>query len=436
MKETVLSHTHPIGYVYSLGQEPLVEYALELVYLVTGVPFEKGLRQDEGVVNDDLWVRPRYASGELGAWMHYPLTSNWKGLPGMQVQERSLESGIVDRAAGHPDWLLSMVWMALRVEEYRAPLDEHGRVISEGLHAVKNRQEQVPWIHVWAKSLLLEWGGVPQHRFQSKVEISVDIDHLLAYAGRNWFHVLLAAGRDFLVFRWRKVFDRLLAKAGRVDAYDTLNEQIELWSEAPWKYFALVQLQRNNRDTGVDVSVERARKLWRSIDEATGGQLGWHPSTAASQGMQKGLLFQEFQQINNVLKRQVDATRFHFLAFTPQAMYPVLDEMGIKHDYSMGFVDTMGWRAGIGIPYPWFDLSSNRRLNLWVHPFYAMDGHLLYYNRSGSAFEDWLHAAELCAANEVPFSWVTHWRMFSEQAPEWRGWKEFVKKLQQWHKKN
>lgn len=185
MKKSVLPEPYPIGYVYSMGEEPLVEYALELMFLVTGVPFEKGLRQDEGVVNDDLWVRPRYASGELGAWMHYPLTSNWKGLPGMEVQERSLESGIVDRAAGHPDWLLSMVWMALRVEEYCAPLDEHGRVISEGLHAVKRHQEQVPWVHVWAKSLLVEWGGVPQRRFHPEVEITVDIDHLLAFAGRD-----------------------------------------------------------------------------------------------------------------------------------------------------------------------------------------------------------------------------------------------------------
>ena len=436
MKESDPSVTHPIGFEYSLCHEPLVEYALELMYLVTGVPFEKGEGRVDAAVEEDLWVRPRYASGVFGPWIHYPLSSHWRGLVDLEVQDRSLEIGILDRTAGQSDWLLSMVWMALRIEEHRAPLDGHGRVDSRSLKAVINRQEQVPWVHVWAKSLLSEWGGIPLHHFQPEVEISVDIDHLLAYAGRSWFHVLLAAGRDFVFFRWRKVLDRLQAKGGGADVYDTLNKQKNLWPESPWRYFALVQLHRNDRDTGVDVSVERAQNLWRSIDQATGGQLGWHPSTAASEGMCKGLLHKEFQQINNVLQRQVDATRFHFLAFSPRDMYPVLAEMGIKHDYSMGFVDTMGWRAGIGVSYPWFDLSSNRRIDLWVHPFYAMDGHLLYYKKSGSAFEDWFKAAEICAANEVPFSWVTHWRMFSEQAPEWKGWIEFVKKLQQWRKQN
>jgi hypothetical protein len=39
MKESDPSETHPIGFEYSLGHEPLVEYALELMHLVTGVPF-------------------------------------------------------------------------------------------------------------------------------------------------------------------------------------------------------------------------------------------------------------------------------------------------------------------------------------------------------------------------------------------------------------
>jgi len=424
-----------VAFDYIVRNRPLVDYALELVQLVTGVSFEQVDLWAESF-GEDLWIRPRFESGHMGDWMRYSLSNHWKLLARVVPMERELELGIADRLDGLPDWLLSMVWMALRVEEREAPVDVHGRVDSRFLIGVKRDQQHFPWVHIWAKSFLSEWGEVSIRRFKPEVEISVDIDHLLAYAGRTWGHVILAAGRDLMALQWKKVCSRLRAKGGGEDVYDTFNLQQSLWLGHPWRYFALVQLERNERDTGVDATSERAQRLWRALDAAMGSQLGWHPSTMASAGMEEGLLHKEYEQIVQVLQRHVYATRFHFLAFSPHKMYPVLAKMGIKSDHSMGFVDCMGWRAGLGVPFPWFDLESNRRLDLWIHPFYAMDGHLLYYEKSENPFDQWFTAADHCAVQQVPFSWVTHWRMFSEQASEWKGWIEFVRKLQRWYIKN
>jgi hypothetical protein len=328
-----------------------------------------------------------------------------------------------------------MVWMALRVEERLGAKDVHGRFVSSGSLAARKEGARIPWVHRWAESLASEWGLKIGDKLTAKVDISVDVDHLLAFAGRSWWHVGLAGMRDVLRGNPRKALTRLRARAGGVDPYDTLLEQADLWAGRPWNYFALMQLSRSEQDSGVDFSNRRAQSLWKALDQKLNGALGWHPSTGASNGAKNGLLEQEYLQVLHLLDRDVVRSRFHFLAFEPEVHYPILAELGIREDHSMGYVDRMGWRAGMAVPYPWFDLKKNVVLDFWVHPFFAMDGHLLYYHPNEQPFDAWKKAYTECAEQGVPFSWVTHWRLFSEVEPEWTGWKENVKKMTQWGEK-
>jgi hypothetical protein len=245
----------------------------------------------------------------------------------------------------------------------------------------------------------------------------------------------LAGIRDVLHGKFRKALTRLRARVGGLDPYDTLLEQVDLWKGRPWNYFALMQLSRSQQDSGVDFTNRRAQSLWKDLDQKLNGALGWHPSTGASKGARNGLLEQEYRQVSRLLGREVVRSRFHFLAFEPEVHYPILAALGIREDHSMGYVDRMGWRAGIAVPYPWFDLEQNVVLDFWVHPFFAMDGHLLYYHPVDQPFEEWNKAHAACVEQGVPFSWVTHWRFFSEVDPKWTGWKENVKEMAQWGEK-
>lgn len=142
---------------YARCRSPLVEYALELVQIATGVPMEPVERLD-GSDDEALWIRVRLETGAHGDWMKYSLSPHWDGIFRLQPERGALEAGIAQRPDGRPDWLLSMVWLALRVEERNAPLDEHGRVDAKSLYMVRQGQHRVPWGHVWAKACLAEWG--------------------------------------------------------------------------------------------------------------------------------------------------------------------------------------------------------------------------------------------------------------------------------------
>jgi hypothetical protein len=59
--------------------------------------------------------------------------------------------------------------------------------------------------------------------------------------------------------------------------------------------------------------------------------------------------------------------------------YRTLIEQEIEEDYSLGYADITGFRAGTARKFHWFDVSENQKTSLIVHPFLYMDGSLNEY---------------------------------------------------------
>ena len=46
---------------------------------------------------------------------------------------------------------------------------------------------------------------------------------------------------------------------------------------------------------------------------------------------------------------------------------------GITDDYSLGFTDRIGFRNGMAMPFPFFDVKDNKVTKLMLHPLLMMD---------------------------------------------------------------
>ena len=89
----------------------------------------------------------------------------------------------------------------------------------------------------------------------------------------------------------------------------------------------------------------------------------------------------EIRRLNEILSVPVLHSRQHYLRFSLPETYRTLYDQGVRHEYSMGYADAPGFRAGTSLPFKWFDLQKNQATELFIHPFCAMDVTLSRYQK-------------------------------------------------------
>ncbi|PSR13118.1 MAG: hypothetical protein C7N36_09235, partial [Bacteroidetes bacterium] len=116
---------------------------------------------------------------------------------------------------------------------------------------------------------------------------------------------------------------------------------------------------------------------------------GIHPSYRSFGNLAR--LRTEQQRLATILDQPVSHSRQHFLRLQLPQTYQQLLAAGIRHDYTMGYAEVPGYRAGTTEPFRWYDLNREQTTDLWVHPFVAMDVTLQnYQGLSASAAADYL----------------------------------------------
>ncbi len=110
--------------------------------------------------------------------------------------------------------------------------------------------------------------------------------------------------------------------------------------------------------------------------------------------------------------------------------YRALLRAGIRHDYTMGYAEAIGFRAGISSPYPFFDIERNYETALMIHPFAFMDTTLKGYLKQ-SPDEAWQSIKQLIdtvAEAKGTLSYIFHNENLSETFG-WEGWRLIYEKI-------
>ena len=104
--------------------------------------------------------------------------------------------------------------------------------------------------------------------------------------------------------------------------------------------------------------------------------------------------------------------------------YHLLLRNGISDDYSMGYGSHLGFRAGTGASFAWYDLTREETAQLRIHPFCFMDttAHFEQKLNVHDAFSK-LHAMAF-ALEQAGSTLVTVFHNFSlGTARESKGWR-------------
>lgn len=269
---------------------------------------------------------------------------------------------------GYKDPLSIIFYLISCYEEYQKhEKDSHGRfnasqsVLTEtGLIHRPFADELVKWL--WKKL------GLDYNRVQERFELvpSFDIDVAWAYKNRPLW-------RKIGAFSKGKIGERLAVLAGlKKDPYDTYSRIVEVSTKLNRIICFAPVSDYGPLDKNIAWTNENYRSLIRGLN-ASGG-MGLHPGYHTFLNPEE--IEVEKERLEEILGHEMTKCRFHFLRFELPKSYQQLMEIGFTKDYSMGFADHSGFRAGTSFPFHWYDLGKERSTNFLIFPFAYMDSAL------------------------------------------------------------
>lgn len=271
-----------------------------------------------------------------------------------------------------------------RYEEYLPHItDKHGRFQASQSLAFKNGFHLSAVVDRWAIMVadklreLFPDEQIPQRNFDC--ENTFDIDAAYCYKHKGIMRSLAGIGRDAIdpndFIRIRQRLSVLFRRSK--DPFDTFDFVLELHQQHPslrLKFFPLLA-DYNVLDKPISYQITEYRQLLQHLCDYA--KVGIHTSYASHDN--PSLVTLECQRLSSILHRPITRNRFHFLRLNLPQSYNVLLNNDIFHDYTMGFADEPGFRAGTCTPFPFFDIVSDCETALIVHPFVVMDSTLRYY---------------------------------------------------------
>lgn len=329
--------------------------------------------------------------------------------------------------------LFSMIFFCLsRYEEYgHVTADVHGRFPAAESHAQQNEYLQQPVVLIWAHLLAARLReAFPELPAPEKPDFTFlptyDIDLLWAWHLRSLRGV--GAGiKDLLTGNFRRAWDRFTVPAGAdpylvVDALETLHQKHHLQP----LYFWLLADNTDYRDPNPYPIPPAQKLLMQQLDERWIN--GIHPGYRSME--EPDSIREESARLAEILGHATSHSRQHFLRFRLPATYRDLRLAGITHDYSMGYADAVGWRAGTNRAFNWYDVEKEKQTSLLVHPFAAMDVTLKNYLQlsAAAAEEQVLKLAGGVREFGGPFMLLWHNSSFAV-AYGWGGWREMYEQL-------
>lgn len=328
--------------------------------------------------------------------------------------------------------LFAMTFYLLsRYEEWQSPhTDAHGRFSASASMAHSTGNLQRPWLdYVLEKfkaQLLGMFPGMGCKQQTFSFIPTIDIDMAYCYAGKPLWRQLLAAGKDLLSGKGQQLGERLAVLNGTkpdpFDCYELLNR---LHAQFPAIYFFLLadytDKDKNLRWNGApmhQVVQQTARKFTTGI----------HPSYYSSNN--PALFAKEIKRLRALRDGKVVHSRQHFLRMNYHLTCPHLIENGIRHEYSMGYAETIGFRASTARSFAFFNLTTNRQTPLTIHPFMLMDVTLKNYMALAPEQAIEVTAEIIQHVRQVNGELISLWHNESlSDYGEWKGWRTVYEQL-------
>lgn len=281
------------------------------------------------------------------------------------------------------DIFAMVFYFATRYEEYlKSDLDEHHRFQAERSLAFQNNCLQIPFLNVaiqqFGDKLKKQFPSLKFHQRAFNFVSTIDIDNAFAFANKGFKRNLGGLAKDIISLKINQVTQRIMSNLNEEkDPYNTfkLINSLSKETQTVLHYFVLIgnyaAFDKNPHHNSAGF-----RKLLKGL--SSNHLLGLHPSYESFNFLEKIEI--EKKRLEDIIEKKVTSARCHFLRVKFPETYRAFVKAGITDDYTMIYASQSGFRTGLCIPYPWFDLEKNETTSLTIHPSTIMEGTLRDYN--------------------------------------------------------
>lgn len=360
---------------------------------------------------------------EKGVTVHNPSMGTWGSLPAIYF---------FTTTAGLPFDLFSALFFLLsRYEEYYPyGRDKHGRYPPEESLLFKQGWLRRPladeWVEHFREELSKRFFSIARSEFAQK--LTYDIDIAYSYRHKGFIRSIGGLMKDLSAGRIGSVVSRLATLTGvQRDPFDCFDWLMNLHSRGGYQpiYFILCTLRATDFDKNNDPRSSAMQRLVRQLSEE--GLIGLHPSYYSSRSE---VFAAEKAYLEHTIGKAVSISRQHYVRMNLPETYRFLHAQAIHDDYSMGYGSKLGFRAGTGRSFLWYDLEAEQSTTLRVHPFCFMD--------SAARYEEGLIAEEAFEVLEgmedkvryTGSQLITVFHNFSlGKDPGWKNWRALYDKF-------
>ncbi|XMO85191.1 polysaccharide deacetylase family protein [Algibacter sp. AS12] len=271
-------------------------------------------------------------------------------------------------------------YLLSRYEEYLPHVkDEYGRFTATESLAFQEGFLHQPVVDIWAykfRDALKK--QFPDFEFPTRsyqIKPVIDVPSAYTYKLKGIMRTLGGSLKDLARLRLKSLYTRFAVIMGfKHDPFDTFKYLINRQKSSSFSFLFFFLLgDYSTYDKGINPNKKRFISLIKHVGDYC--DVGLKISYFALDD--ESLLKKEKLKMEDILNRNLKASRQSFSKLNLPETYRNLIALEIKEDYTMGYVNHLGFRAGSCTPFLFYDLDYEVQTPLKIVPYQLMDFTLL-----------------------------------------------------------
>jgi len=312
-------------------------------------------------------------------------------------------------------------WFLSRYEEYQNfPADDYGRFHYHHSIFGQDHLDPAPWVDI-ALYVFLSSLGVPLSSYwKFNVAATVDVDMVFRFRKKGLIRSL-----GGLLKKPQFILDRIKSVFSKYDDFSPTKTIIPFFKKIAHpglitRVFVLSSTKKDPINKQVYIDNGSVKNQLKELLPHT--EVCLHPSFSdyPNEDWPREKLWLE-----GIIGERSTKARLHYVRLLFPDTYTVYEDLKIKEDWSMGYAEHIGFRAGTSYPFMWYNLIKEKETDLQIYPFHVMD----------VTCKNYMHASaksSIAIGNELKeiiklfggtFCFIVHNESLSEKEG-WNGWRQ------------